>query len=113
MNEADEQITNTDLLQLMAWNAAALSNRKISSKDSDEIVRLGKAYAQLFDYQASYLERARRAMPNAGATPNIAGIKRHIQADEFELVVMEARKVRDLMKPILQHAKAQVDALRK
>jgi len=113
MNANDSAPTGGELRELMAWSMAALRNGKISSKDADEIARLGKAYNQLAAYRTTYLERAHSEMAAIDSVPNFAQLKRHIAADEYSLVIVEANRIRTAMKPILQQAKAQVDALRR
>jgi len=113
LEQVDHQSLTLDLAQLMAWSAAALSNRHISHKDADEISRLGKVYEQLFHYRAQYTERSGDKMVMTDAVPTIEQLKLHIVADEFQMVIAEAKRIRETMKPILQHAKGQVDALRK
>lgn len=112
MDKKDQPSTTGDLRELMAWSVAAVMNRNISAKDVDEITRLGKVYDQLFIYQTHYMERTGGKTLSIETVPTIAQLKRHIVADEFLSVIAEAKRIRDLMKPILQKAKAQVDALR-
>jgi hypothetical protein len=113
MDKTDQPSTTGDLRELMAWSMAAVMNGSISTKDADEIARLGKVYDQLFVYQTHFKERTGGKMMALEAVPTIAQLKQHIGADEFSAVIAEAKRIRELMKPILQHAKAQVDALKK
>ena len=111
MDKTEQPSTTGELRELMAWSMAAVMNRTISAKDADEIARLGKVYDQLFVYQTHFKERTGGKMLAPEAVPTIAQLRQHIVADEFSAVIAEARRVRELMKPILQHAKAQVDQL--
>lgn len=88
-------------------------NRKISPKDTEEIARLRKSCTQVLTYRQHYKERSGGEMPENGPVPSIAKMQQHIDADDFPAVIAEAKQIRDLMKPILQQAKAKVDALRK
>lgn len=99
--------------QLVLWGTAASMNRKISTKDIEEIARLKKSCAQLLTYQQHYKERSGGEMPDKGPVPSIEKMQAHIEADDSPAVIAEAKKIRDLMKPVLQQAKAKVDALRK
>ena len=99
--------------QLVLWGTAASMNRKISPKDTEEIARLRKSCAQLLTYRQTYRDRSGGDMPDKGPVPGIAKMQGHIETDDFPAVIAEAKQIRDLMKPILQQAKAKVDALRK
>lgn len=113
MEPSNQPSTTGDLRELHLWSMVALQTHKISPKDADEITRLGKAYDQLFNYQTTYSERTAGKILDAGAVPSIDQLKPLIAADDFPAVVSGAKKIHDLMKPILQHAKSLVNALPK
>lgn len=100
--------------RLLAWTVSALRERRIGRTESSALTRCVAEFTQLANVQLEYAKAVSAKRPVfTGSLPSLAGLLALVEQSLVDAALLECRRLRAEMAPILAEARRRLNEARR